>query len=484
MLLHKRHAQPDEQVAQVLDIQLTANRHRVFVDRHLSIGMKWAQELERQLQEADVVIPLLSEASAQSEMLAYEVETVREEAQRNNGKPRLLPVRLNFTGPLPEDLGRVLTPLPSLLWQGLQDNQRLVADVLGALQKPLIPPSALRPEELKPYEGGIPPGSPVYVARPIDEEFYDAIARRDSVVLVKGARQMGKTSVLARGLQRARELGYRTVLTDFQKFNASQLETADILYQALCGAITDELGLPVTPDVTWKPFRGPNQNFEYYMRTEVLAKLSVPLVWGLDEVDQLFNRPFASEVFGLLRSWHNARALDPDSPWSRLTLAIAHATEPHLFIADLNQSPFNVGTRLTLQDFTFTEVMHLNGLYGSPLKTEAEVARFVHVVGGQPFLVHRSLYLFAKSKLDLATLERQDERNEGLFNVHFGRLLLSLARDADLCDVVRNLLRGQPCTDQKSFYRLRSGGVLIGETMRDARLRCQMYATYLERHLL
>ena len=76
-------------------------------------------------------------------------------------------------------------------------------------------------------------------------------------------------------------------------------------------------------------------NFERYLRREVLGKIEAPLVWGLDEVDRLFTCDFGSEVFGLFRSWHNERALDPAGPWSRLTLAIAYATEAHLFITDL-----------------------------------------------------------------------------------------------------------------------------------------------------
>jgi AAA domain-containing protein len=88
------------------------------------------------------------------------------------------------------------------------------------------------------------------------------------------------------------------------------------------------------------------------VQREVLDKIPAPIVWGLDEVDRLFHCDFGSEIFGLFRSWHNQRALEPTGPWSRLTLAMAYATEAHLFIADLNQSPFNVGTGLTLGDFT------------------------------------------------------------------------------------------------------------------------------------
>src|SRR2546422_8633101 len=47
--------------------------------------------------------------------------------------------------------------------------------------------------------------SKYYVVRPVDEEFRAAVWRQDSIVLVKGARQMGKTSLLARGLEQARD---------------------------------------------------------------------------------------------------------------------------------------------------------------------------------------------------------------------------------------------------------------------------------------
>ena len=57
--------------------------------------------------------------------------------------------------------------------------------------------------------------STFYIVRPTDEAFAEAIARRDSIVLVKGARQIGKTSLLARGLQHARHVGAKVVLTDF-----------------------------------------------------------------------------------------------------------------------------------------------------------------------------------------------------------------------------------------------------------------------------
>jgi TIR domain len=86
-ILHKRHAQPDEQVLKWLETQLTAHGHRVFIDRYLAIGVEWAKEIERQVRGSDAVVPLLSAASVQSEMLSYEVETAHDAAQKQRGKP-------------------------------------------------------------------------------------------------------------------------------------------------------------------------------------------------------------------------------------------------------------------------------------------------------------------------------------------------------------------------------------------------------------
>jgi hypothetical protein len=320
--------------------------------------------------------------------------------------------------------------------------------------------------------------------RTTDEEFRAAIARQDSIVLVKGGRQMGKTSLLARGLQQARAAGAKIVLTDFQKLNAAHLASADALFLALAEIIADQLDLDILPDEVWQARRGPSMNFERYLRREVLGKISAHLVWGLDEVDRLFTCNFASEVFGLFRSWHNERSLDPEGPWQRLTLAIAYATEAHLFITDMNQSPFNVGTRLALEDFTCSQVAELNTRYGSPLRERAEVARFFRLVGGQPYLVRRGLHELAAHGTELGVFESQADRDEGPFGDHLRRILVSLAQDPALCDIVRGVLQGKPCPSAESFYRLRSAGVMAGDSAREVRPRCQLYATYLERHLL
>jgi hypothetical protein len=62
--------------------------------------------------------------------------------------------------------------------------------------------------------------------------------------------------------------------------------------------------------------------------------------------------------------------------------------------------------------------------------------------------------------------------------------LVMLAKDSELMETVRGMLQGKPSLTVASFYRLRSGGLLRGNSLADAQLRCEIYGTYLKRHLL
>jgi hypothetical protein len=377
----------------------------------------------------------------------------------------------------------MLASLHYLRWEAGMEVGGLARQLMSALHN-RADSGLVRPEQIEPAGGAVPLDSKFYVERLTDGALAQAMQRGDSIVLLKGARQMGKTSLLARGLRQARQAGARVVLTDLQKLNAVDLQSPEAFFQGLAQAMADQLDLDDPPADAWNPRRGPSVNFERFLRRQVLAAVPGKLVWGLDEVDRLFSCPFASEVFGLFRSWHNERALDPEGPWSRLTLVIAYATEAHLFITDINQSPFNVGTRLALQDFTLEQVWDLNLRHGAPLASETEASRFYRLMGGQPFLVRCGLRELVARQLTIDAFEEQALRDDGLFGDHLRRMLVLLGKDAALCEAVRTVLRGLPCPDPESFYRLRSAGVMAGESPHEVRPRCQLYAMFLERHLL
>jgi DNA-binding winged helix-turn-helix (wHTH) protein len=336
----------------------------------------------------------------------------------------------------------------------------------------------------EPRGGAVPLQSPFYISRLTDDEFFKAITIQDSIVLVKGARQVGKTSLLARGLQKAREQKATIILTDFQQFTASTFESADKLLLAIAESIADQLELTPEPHQMWKTMLPPGMNFERYLKREVFTQKPAPWVWGLDEVDRLFTFSYASEIFGLFRSWHNLRALDPQGPWHHMTMAIAYATEAHLFITDLNQSPFNVGTRLTLEDLTIEQVGELNQRYGKPLQDQTALACFHDFLGGHPYLTQRGLNDMSKNKTSLASILEMGNKDEGPFGDHLKRMLVSLEQESTLREALRGFLQSKTKPAEDILSRLRSAGILSTDASPEPKLRCALYVAYLKRHLL
>ncbi|MCW3054073.1 MAG: hypothetical protein JWN14_3243 [Chthonomonadales bacterium] len=338
--------------------------------------------------------------------------------------------------------------------------------------------------------GAVPLGSLFYIARAADTEFAAGIARRDSIISLRGPNQIGKTSLLARGLEQARQAGARVILTDFRKFSATELQTLNSCCLALAQSLTDQLDLDVSPCTGWHPERAPGDNFERFLRREVLKKLATPLVWGMDEVDRLFPYEYKDDIFGRFRAWHNERALDPAGPWQQLTLALTYATESYLLIADLNRSPFNVGTQITLSDWTCAQVADLNQRCGAPLRSHDEVERFYRLLGGHPYLVRRGLQEMRAQHSDIAALEAASELETGPYAGHLERLFVFLALDtgtqgsSSLTEAVLCVLRGEPCPSVQSFARLWSAGVLAGTSAQNATLRCKLYANFLRKRLL
>ena len=341
-----------------------------------------------------------------------------------------------------------------------------------------------KPPPIEPCGGAMPLDSKFYLERPVDTEFQTTIQRHDSIVLLKGPRQVGKTSLLARGLQQAREAGVIVLLTDFQKLAEAQLQSLETFFIALGELLANQLELDIYPQDKWRAALSPMMNFDNYFQRQILRKTDKPVLWAIDEADRLFLCDFSTEVFALFRTWHNERALNPSTPCRKLTLVIAYATETYLFIKDQNQSPFNVGTKLPLEDFTLEQLADLNQRYGTPLKNDQEIKRFYQLVGGQPYLVRCGFNDMVSHQLTLNEFIRKAVLDDGTYAEHLRRIIMLLNREQTLSEVMQQVLRGKPCPDYDSFYRLRSFGLLKGDSKDNVRLRCKLYEHYLKKLML
>jgi hypothetical protein len=89
----------------------------------------------------------------------------------------------------------------------------------------------------------------------------------------------------------------------------------------------------------------------------------------------------------------------------------------------------------------------------------------------------------ATERLSLAQIEAQAGREHGPFGDHLRRLSRSLSEDPHLLEALRQALAQGACPTEESFYRLRSAGVLLGDTAADVRPRCGLYRAYLAARL-
>ena len=508
---YKRGVEPDEPVAKELHQRL-GQAHEVFIDQTMAVGTVWAERIERELRRSDFLVLLLSPDSVESEMVVGEIETAQR-LRKEQGKPLILPVRLAYTDPFPYPLSAYLNPINWALWKGPADTSRLIDELERAISGEALsiategdkrrltaaapcptgqtagpdattipaPKPSAPVAPLEPAEGTMDPESRFYVERDGDTIVRRALERQGVTITIKGPRQMGKSSLLMRVIDTAMAAGRQPVYIDFQQFDQDVLSAPERFYPLFCRSISDQLGMVDRTEAIWAGGGGNNQLSTRYLQTHILKEAGGPLLLAMDEVDRLFEAEFRSDFFSMLRGWHNNRALPMFPIWKQLDLALVTATEPYHLIANLNQSPFNVGEVIQLHDFSAEQVADLNQRHGAPL-TPGQVAALMERLHGHPYLVRRALYLVASGRNTLEELMAQAAEDYGPFGDHLRYHLFRIVDNQQLVDGLRQVIRANRCNDEKISRLLIAAGLVRKEA--DQLLpRCRLYGDYFGQHL-
>lgn len=314
-------------------------------------------------------------------------------------------MRVDYDGALPYDLGAYLDPIQYKLWRAAESFAPICGAIFDELrnEKPDSSSSGLEPsrEALRRLgevtelsgaplpsadprleSGGLKLDSTFYVRRKADETAEHLVKQSGETILIKGPHQVGKTSLAVRAMAAADQNRQQTSYIDFQLIDESRLQDASTLLKYLAARFAKDFETSIKPKDVWDDFLGDADSLTDFIERAILANgdAKTPIVVCLDEVDNIFKHSYRDSFFGTIRGWHNRRATHPI--WNRFNLVIVHSTEPALFIQDLNQSPFNVGTALRLCDFDRDEILWLNARQGSPLKTAEQVESLTRLVGG------------------------------------------------------------------------------------------------------
>ena len=278
--------------------------------------------------------------------------------------------------------------------------------------------------------------APSYVERQADRDLYDGLVQ-GKFCYVLTPRQMGKSSLMVRTAARLREEnGAAVAVLDLtaigQNLNPEQW------YGGLLSQMGQQLGLEDELVEFWLGLShlGPLQRWTEAIRQVVLSHYVDRVVVFIDEIDAVRSLPFKTdEFFAAIRELYNRRGEDAEV--SRLTFCLLGVATPSGLIRDTRTTPFNIGRRIELHDFTETGAGPLaRGFNCEEMLGAALLQRVLDWTGGHPYLTQRLCQAVAEK--DVSTDAGVDRLCEELFMSRPAR-----EKDDNLLFVRERMLRSE-----------------------------------------
>jgi AAA-like domain len=254
-----------------------------------------------------------------------------------------------------------------------------------------------------------------YVRREADQELFEHAAAGDFCYVLM-PRQTGKSSLMLHTVAQLKKKRIRSVVIDLQG-KIERGMAPDAFFAGLVGECIRQLKLPVQLDRWWREYGllSAIQRFATFVADEVLPRAQKRVVVFIDEIDSTLNLNFSDDVFAAIRALYNERARNP--AFKRLTFVLLGVAAPQDLIKDRARSPFNVGHRIELKDFTLAEAGRLIG--GLPLEDKTAASRCLERVmdwtAGHPYLTQKVCAALAADEQVHRGARRVDELIEALF---------------------------------------------------------------------
>lgn len=335
--------------------------------------------------------------------------------------------------------------------------------------------------------------APCYVERRADKDVLQGLLQSEFCYVLT-SRQMGKSSLMVRATSRLRQAQINVIALDLTAIGLNL--TPEQWYDGLLLRMGRQLRLEDELEGYWQNHQrlSPVQRLFGAVREVILPSRGGQVVVFIDEVDTVRSLPFSTdEFFAAIRECYNRRSEDPEL--NRVTFCLLGVATPSELIRNTRTTPFNIGHRIELTDFTEAEAAPLaQRLSTDKSMAQESLRRIFHWTNGHPYLTQRLCRAAAELHLEQprASLDPQSidslcerfflsprarEQDDNLLFVR-ERVLRTEADLARLLGIYEQVLKGERVPDDETddlINQLRLAGIVdVSEGF--LRVRNQIYA--------